>query len=241
MVKIFNLLTIQPFNKFSEVTMGQKVHPTSLRLGIVKNWSSQWYAKKRDFPPLVGEDNSIRTYIKKAFATANISKIEIARASSRVRVSIHTARPGVIIGRKGADIDRLRDELQAKIGKEVFIEIREIKMPQAEAQLIAENIAFQLLKRIAFRRAMKRSIQQAKDAGVEGIKISCAGRLGGAEMSRREGYKFGKVPLQTFKADIDYGFTQAHTPYGLIGVKVWVYKGDKLQAQQKERLAQRQR
>jgi len=219
--------------------MGQKVHPTALRLGIVKDWSSQWFARHRDFSALIGEDFKIRKYVKKNFATANIAQIDVTRASNRIKVGIHTSRPGVIIGRKGADIDRLRDELQEMTGKEVFIEIKEIKNPQVEAQLIAENIAFQLVKRIAFRRAMKRALQQAQDAGVEGIKVSCAGRLGGAEMSRREGYKFGKVPLQTFRANIDYGFAEAHTTYGLIGIKVWVYKGKKLEEQAKQKSTQR--
>ncbi len=215
--------------------MGQKVHPISIRLGFIKDWSSQWFAKTKDFPTLVGEDFKIRKHIKKEFATANISQVDVTRATSRVKISIHTARPGVIIGRKGADIDRLRDELQDMLGREVFVEIKEIKNPQAEAQLIAENVAFQLVKRIAFRRAMKRAIQFARDAGVEGVKISCAGRLGGAEMSRRETYKFGKIPLQTFRADIDYGFAEAHTTYGLIGIKVWVYKGEKLKEEETQK------
>ncbi|UCB57331.1 MAG: 30S ribosomal protein S3 [Candidatus Omnitrophota bacterium] len=206
--------------------MGQKVHPYALRLGYIKNWKSSWFSKKNDFPKLLHEDIKIRKYIKSSFTNAGISSIEIERASGRVRVILHTSRPGVIIGRRGADIDRLRDELQDITGKEVFIDIKEVKNPAIDAQLVAENIAFQLERRVAFRRAMKKAIQMAMNAGAEGIKIACRGRLGGAEMSRREGYREGKIPLQTFRADIDYGFTEARTAYGSIGVKVWTYKGE---------------
>jgi len=197
-----------------------------MRLGYIKTWRSRWFAKKKDFANNLHEDIEIRKYVKKNFSAAGIATIEIERASTRVKVIIHTAKPGIIIGRKGADIDRLRDDLQEKTKKEVYIDIKEIKHPAIEAQLVAENIAFQLEKRIAFRRAMKKAVQQAMTGGALGIKVKCAGRLGGAEMSRTEGYKEGKVPLQTFRADIDYGFTEAMTTYGLIGVKVWVYKGD---------------
>lgn len=216
--------------------MGQKVHPTSIRLGYIKDWSSQWFAKKKDFANLLHEDIKIRRYIKTNFSAASISKIEITRASNRVKVSIHTARPGVIIGRKGADIDRLRDELQDMTQKEIYIEIKEIKNPAAEAQLIAEQIAFQLERRIAFRRAMKRALQLAMDSGgIEGIRMRCAGRLGGAEIARKESYKAGRIPLQTFRADIDFGFAEAHTTYGLIGVKVWVCKGEVLPKKEGEK------
>ncbi len=206
--------------------MGHKVHPLSMRLGYIKTWRSRWFAKKKDFANNLHEDIEIRKYVKKTFSAAGIATIEIERASTRVKVIIHTARPGIIIGRKGADIDKLRDDLQDKTKKEIYIDIKEVKHPAIEAQLVAENIAFQLEKRIAFRRAMKKAVQQAMTGGALGIKVKCAGRLGGAEMSRTEGYKEGKVPLQTFRADIDYGFTEAMTTYGLIGVKVWVYKGD---------------
>lgn len=210
--------------------MGHKVHPLSMRLGYIKTWRSRWFArKKKDFADNLHEDIEIRKYVKKTFSTAGIATIEIERASNRAKVIIHTARPGIIIGRKGADIDRLRDDLQDRTKKEVYIDIKEVKNPAIEAQLVAENIAFQLEKRIAFRRAMKKAVQQAMTGGALGIKVKCAGRLGGAEMSRTEGYKEGKVPLQTFRADIDYGFTEALTTYGLIGVKAWVYKGDILE------------
>lgn len=206
--------------------MGQKVHPIGLRLGIVKNWSSNWFAKKKDFPANLIEDYKIRQFIKKNFASANIARIDIARASNKIKLEIHTARPGVIIGRRGADIDRLRDQLQDIASKDIYIDIKEIKKPSACAQLISENVAFQLTKRIGHRRAMKKAVQLALDAGVGGIKIHCAGRLGGSEMSRREVIKQGKVPLHTLRADIDYGFSEAITTYGKIGVKVWVYNGE---------------
>ncbi|MDD5073021.1 MAG: 30S ribosomal protein S3 [Candidatus Omnitrophica bacterium] len=206
--------------------MGHKVNPISMRLGYIKNWKSRWFARKKGFADALHEDLAIRKYVKKTFSAAGISSIDIERASNRAKVIIYTARPGIIIGRKGADIDRLRDDLQDKTKKEIYIEIKEVKNPSTDAQLVAENIAFQLEKRIAFRRAMKKAVQQAMNSGALGIKVKCAGRLGGAEMSRTEGYKEGKVPLQTFRADIDYGFTEALTTYGLIGVKSWIYKGD---------------
>jgi small subunit ribosomal protein S3 len=177
---------------------------------------------------LLHEDIKIRKFIKANFSSANISYIQIERASNRIRVAIYAARPGIIIGRRGADIDRLQDELQEMTQKEVLIDIKEIKNPAIEAQLIAENVAFQLEKRVAFRRAIKKAVQSAVDAGSKGIKIICSGRLGGAEMKRRESYKEGKIPLHTLRADIDYGFAEAHTTYGVIGVKVWVYKGEVL-------------
>ena len=207
--------------------MGQKVHPISFRLGYIKTWSSLWYANKKDFSRFLHEDIKIRKHVVKTFAQAAISKVEIERASDKIRVNIHTARPGVIIGRKGADIDRLREELQKMTGnKEVHINIREIKNPSANAQLISENIALQLEKRIAFRRAMKKAIQQAMDSGAKGIKIQTKGRLAGSEIARTEGYLEGTVPLHTLRADIEYGFSESMTTYGKIGVKVLVYKGD---------------
>ncbi|NQT90976.1 MAG: 30S ribosomal protein S3 [Candidatus Omnitrophica bacterium] len=206
--------------------MGQKVHPYGLRVGYIKTWRSRWFARKKDFANLLHEDIRIKNYIKKNFSSAAIPNIEIERASDRVRVIIFSARPGIIIGRKGADIDRLREDLNKLTDKEIYIDIKEIKSPYTEAQLVAENIAFQLVKRVAFRRAMKRALQLAMDNGAGGIRIRCSGRLGGAEIARSEKYMKGKIPLQTFRADIDYGFCEAHTTYGLIGIKVWLYKGD---------------
>lgn len=207
--------------------MGQKVHPISLRLGITKTWSSRWYAAKKDYAKFLHEDLKMRRHVKKTFHQAAISKVEIERASDKIRVHVFTARPGVIIGRKGADIDRLREDLQKMTGnKEVDVKIREIKNPSADAQLISENIALQLEKRIAFRRAMKKAMQQAIDSGAKGIKIQTKGRLAGSEIARTEGYLEGTVPLHTLRADIDYGFSESMTTYGKIGVKVIVYKGD---------------
>lgn len=206
--------------------MGQKVHPYGMRLGFIKGWKSAWFSRKKDFVQLLHEDVRIRRYIKKNFSNAGVANIVIERAAGRAKIILHTSRPGVIIGRRGADIDRLRDELQDLTSKQIYVDIKEIKNPQLEAQLVAENIAFQLEKRVAFRRVMKKAIQMTMNAGAGGIKVKCAGRLGGAEMSRKEGYREGKIPLQTFRADIDYGFTEARTTYGAIGVKVWIYKGE---------------
>lgn len=206
--------------------MGQKVNPISFRLGYTRSWESVWYARKKDFAKNLLEDIRIREHIRKNYKAAAVSKVGIERASEKTRVNIYTARPGVIIGRRGADIDRLRNELLKISSREVQINIREIKNPAIDAQLLSENIALQLEKRISFRRAMKKTMQQAKDAGAKGIKIKTKGRLGGAEIARTEGYHDGSVPLHTIKADIDYGFAEAMTTYGLIGVKVWVYKGD---------------
>jgi len=207
--------------------MGQKVHPYAFRLGYIKNWNSRWFSKKREFPQLLVEDAKIRKFIKKSLAQAAVSKVEIERASNRIRVLIFTARPGIIIGRRGSEVDRLKEQLQNMTNnKQIFIDIKEISSPQKEAQLVAENIAYQLERRIAFRRAMKKTAQNAIQAGAGGIKILCSGRLGGSEIARKEKYKYGKIPLQTLRADIDYGFTEAHTTYGLIGIKVWIYKGE---------------
>ncbi len=207
--------------------MGQKVHPVGFRIGYTKTWTSLWYAGNKDFAKFLHEDMKIRKHVMTAYAQAAIAKVEIERASDKIRVNIYTARPGVIIGRKGADIDRLREDLQGITGnKEVHINIREIKNPSIDAQLISENIALQLEKRIAFRRAMKKAIQQCMDAGAKGIKIQTKGRLAGAEIARAEGYLEGTVPLHTLRADIDFGFAESMTTYGKIGVKVLVYKGD---------------
>jgi len=208
--------------------MGQKVHPYGFRVGIINNWKSRWFCKKDTYNTTLIEDVKLKKFIKKKLQSAAVSKIEIERTGGRIRIIIFTARPGVIIGRRGSEIETLKDEIQGVVGeKEIFIDIKEIKKPNMEAQLIAENIAVQLEKRIAFRRAMKKAVQTAKNEGCEGIKLKISGRLGGAEIARKESYKFGKVPLQTLRADIDYGFTEAHTTYGLIGIKVWVYKGEK--------------
>jgi small subunit ribosomal protein S3 len=207
--------------------MGQKVNPISFRLGYIKSWSSLWYAGKKDFARFLHEDLKIRKHTLRTFNQAAISKVDIERASDKIRVNVYTARPGVIIGRKGADIDRLREDLQKITGnKEVHINIREIKNPSVDAQLVAENIALQLEKRIAFRRAMKKAIQQTMDAGAKGIKIQTKGRLAGSEIARAEGYHEGTVPLHTLRADIEVGFAEAMTTYGKIGVKVLIYKGD---------------
>ena len=207
--------------------MGQKVHPISFRLGVIKTWNSLWYAGKKDFAKFLHEDIKIRKHVLKAFNQAAIAKVEIERASDKIRVNIHTARPGVIIGRKGADIDRLREDLQGITGnKEIHINIREIKNPSSDAQLISENVALQLAKRIAFRRAMKKAMQQCLDGGAKGIKIQTKGRLAGSEIARAEGYHEGTVPLHTLRADIEMGFAESLTTYGKIGVKVLVYKGD---------------
>jgi small subunit ribosomal protein S3 len=206
--------------------VGQKVNPIALRIGYTKNWRSLWYADKKDFAKNILEDYKIRDYIKEKFVQAAVSLVVIERLAEQIKVKIFSARPGVIIGRRGADIDRLKGDLGKITPKEITIDIQEIKNPAIDAQLIAQNVGFQLEKRVAFRRAMKRAIEQARSAGAKGIKIRCSGRLGGAEMARTEGYREGKIPLQTLRADIDYGFSEARTTYGIIGIKAWVYKGD---------------
>ncbi len=212
--------------------MGQKVHPLALRIGYTKNWRSLWFAERREFAKNVQEDFKIRKYINEQFKQAAVSLIVIERLAEQIKIRIHSARPGVIIGRRGADIDRLRGDLGNITKKDIQVDIQEIKNPSIDAQLISQSIAFQLEKRVAFRRAMKRAMEQARAAGAKGIKIRCSGRLGGAEMARTEKYYEGKVPLQTLRADIDYGFSEALTTYGLLGVKVWVYKGDVIKDQE---------
>lgn len=208
--------------------MGQKAHPYGLRVGIIKDWRSRWFAKKDNFPSMLIEDIRLRRYVKNRLYGAAVSNIEIERTGERIRIIVHTARPGVVIGRRGSEIETLKEELQSHIGdKQIFLDIKEVKQAATEAQLIAENIALQLEKRVAFKRTLKRSLQMARDAGCEGLKIKLSGRLGGAEIARKETIRYGKIPLQTLRADIDYGFTEAHTTYGLIGIKVWVYKGEK--------------
>ena len=203
--------------------MGQKVHPTGFRLGINKSWVSRWYAEN-DFGKLLQEDLTIRKYLKKKLYQAGVSKIEIERATNKIRINIFTSRPGMVIGRKGAEIDQLKKELQSITDKEIYINIHEVKKPDLDAQLVAESIALQLIRRVAFRRAIKKSVSTALKFGALGIKVSCAGRLGGAEIARQEWYREGRVPLHTLRANIDYGFAEALTTYGLIGVKVWINK-----------------
>jgi small subunit ribosomal protein S3 len=206
--------------------MGQKVHPSLLRIGFIKNWDSRWFAKKKDFARFIDEDYRIRKFIKAGFKQAAVSRIIIERLADRVQIRILSARPGLIIGRHGADIERLREDLNDIIKKEVDVKIEEVKNPALDAQLVGENIAGQIEKRVAFRRAIKRAIEQAMNSGAKGIRVACAGRLGGAEMSREETYKQGKIPLSTLRADIDYALSESLTTYGLIGIKVWIYKGD---------------
>jgi small subunit ribosomal protein S3 len=207
--------------------VGQKVNPIGLRIGIVKDWNSRWFAQK-EYTKNLHDDFAIRDYIKKKFYHAGIAKVEIERAAGKATVNIYTARPGIIIGRKGAEIENIMRELMKLTGSEVSINIKEVRKPEANAQLIAEAIATQLERRVSFRRAMKKSVFTAMKLGVEGIKISCAGRLGGAEMARREWYREGRVPLHTLRADIDYGLAEAKTTYGIIGIKVWVFNGEVL-------------
>ena len=206
--------------------MGQKVHPYGFRLGINKPWKSNWFAK-RDFPILLLEDIAIREYIKKNLSHAGVANVEVERSASRVRINIHTSRPGIIIGKKGLEVDKLKEEIQKFVqGKQVNLNIKEIRRAELDATLIAQNIALQLLKRISFRRAMKKSVVSAQRFGAKGVKIRCSGRLGGAEIARSEWYREGRVPLHTLRADIDYGTAEANTTYGIIGIKAWVYKGD---------------
>lgn len=205
--------------------MGQKAHPYGLRLGFIKPWKARWFAKK-NFSDYLHEDLKIRKFLKEKLGYAGISNVEIERSSGRVRVRIYTARPGVIIGRRGQEIDKIKEELGSLTRDELFVDIKEVKNPHVDAQLVAENVAMQLEKRVGFRRAMKKAVQMAMSKGGLGIKILCKGRLGGAEIARDEGYREGKVPLSTFRSDIDYGFAEAFTTYGTIGCKVWIYKGD---------------
>ena len=207
--------------------MGQKVNPHGLRVGVIKDWDSRWYAEA-DFADNLVEDYEIRTFLKKKLYSAGVSKIEIERASDRVKIIIFTAKPGIVIGKGGAEIEKLKAEVQKMTAKKLFIDIKEVKRPDRDAQLVAENIAAQLENRVSFRRAMKSTMQRTMKAGAKGIKTQCAGRLGGAEIARTEHYHEGTIPLQTLRADIDYGFAEADTTYGKIGVKVWIYKGEVL-------------
>ncbi len=208
--------------------MGQKVNPHGLRVGIIKDWDSKWYANKKDFAELLLEDNKIRKYVKEKLYTAGISKIAIERASKKIKISISTAKPGMVIGRGGTGVEELRVALEKLTGKSVVINVEEIKIQDLDSQLVAESIASSLERRVSFRRAMKQAIQRTMRAGAKGIKTAVSGRLGGADMARTEGYSEGTIPLQTLRADIDYGFAEADTTYGKLGVKVWLYKGEVL-------------
>ncbi|MBN1833928.1 MAG: 30S ribosomal protein S3 [Deltaproteobacteria bacterium] len=205
--------------------MGQKVNPIGFRLGINRDWDSRWFARK-EYKDFILEDYHIRRFLKKRLSQAGVSKIEIERAASKVRIKIHTARPGLVIGKKGAEIENVKRDLEKRINREIILDIQEVRKPEVDAQLVAENVAMQLVRRISFRRAMKKSVSSALRFGVQGIKIACSGRLGGAEMARREWYRKGRVPLHTIRADIDYGFAEAYTTYGVVGVKVTLFKGE---------------
>lgn len=207
--------------------MGQKVNPVGLRLGIVKTWDSRWYAEK-EYSKFLQEDIFIRRYIKEKLYHAGISKVEIERTANRAKITIRAARPGIIIGQKGAEIEKLQKEIQKLTQREIAINIQEVRRVEADAQLVAENMALQLERRVAFRRVMKKSVSASMKFGAQGIKVACAGRLGGAEIARAEWYRDGRVPLSTLRADIDYGFAEARTTYGAIGIKVWIYRGDVL-------------
>lgn len=213
--------------------MGQKVHPHGLRVGVIKDWDARWFAHKKDFADTLMEDVALRDRLKKRLYNAGISKIEIERAANRVKVNIFTAKPGIVIGKGGTGVDALKKDIEKFTGKSCIINIVEVRSPDTDAQLVAENIAAQLEKRISYRRAMKQAIARAMKAGAKGIKTMVSGRLNGAEIARTEGYREGTIPLQTIRADIDYGFAEAHTTYGRLGVKIWIYKGDVLPSAKK--------
>jgi len=208
--------------------MGQKVNPHGLRVGIIKDWDSKWYADKENFSDYLIEDHKIREYVKEKLFIAGISKVEIERAANRIKLSVHTAKPGMVIGKGGSGVEALRKDLEKLTGKNVIVNVEEVKVMELDAQLVAENIASQLERRVSFRRAMKQAIQRTMRSGAKGIKTSVSGRLGGADMARTDGYSEGTIPLQTLRADIDYGFAEADTTYGKLGVKVWIYKGEVL-------------
>lgn len=208
--------------------MGQKVHPTGIRLGYIKDWTSRWYASSKNYPDYLNKDLAVREFLRRKLAHASVSRIQINRPANNAQITIHTARPGIVIGKKGEDIDALRRELAAMLGAPVQVSVEEIRKPELDAQLVAEGVAQQLEKRIMFRRAMKRAVTNTLRLGAEGIKINVSGRLNGAEIARSEWYREGRVPLHTFRADIDYGLAEAKTTYGVIGVKVWIFKGEVL-------------
>ncbi|AAR36244.1 30S ribosomal protein S3 [Geobacter sulfurreducens] len=210
--------------------MGQKVNPVGFRLGVIRTWDSRWYAEA-DYSKLLHEDLKLRNFLKKRLYNSGVSKIEIERAANKAKINIYTARPGLIIGKKGAEVETLKKELAKLTDKEIYLNIQEVRKPELDAQLVAENVALQLERRVAFRRAMKKSVTSSLKFGAKGIRITCSGRLGGAEMSRTEWYREGRVPLHTLRADIDYGFAEAKTTYGIIGVKVLIFKGEVLPGQ----------
>jgi small subunit ribosomal protein S3 len=215
--------------------VGQKVHPVGFRLGYTEDWRSRWFAK-RDYAELLHEDIALRKMIKDRFHHAGVSRVEIERAANKLKIDIHTSRPGIVIGRNGSEVERLKKDIEGKTRREVYVNIQEVHRPELDAQLIAENIALQLQRRVAFRRAMRRSVESALRFGAEGIKVRCSGRLGGLEIARSEWYLQGKLPLHTLRADIDYGFAESLTTYGQIGVKVWVYRGQILDLEQERRV-----
>ncbi len=208
--------------------MGQKVNPNGFRVGVIRDWNTRWYASKKDFADYLVEDRKIRDHVKKKYFAAGVSRIEIERAANKITVNIHTSRPGMLIGKGGAGVEIIKTDVSTLVSKPVNVNIIEVRNPDTDAQLVAENIAAQLEKRISFRRAMKQAMGRSMKAGAKGIKLLCAGRLGGAEIARSEGYHEGSIPLQTMRADIEYGFAEAHTTYGRIGIKVWIYKGEVL-------------
>jgi small subunit ribosomal protein S3 len=214
--------------------MGQKVHPTGIRLGIVKDWTSTWYADSKNYADLLNTDLDVREFLRKKLASASVSRIQINRPAKHAHITIHTARPGVVIGKKGEEIDKLRAEVSRRMGIPVHISIEEIRKPELDAQLVAEGIAQQLERRIMFRRAMKRAVQSSMRVGAGGIRVNIAGRLNGAEIARSEWYREGRVPLHTLRADIDYGFAEARTTYGILGVKVWIFRGEIFEDMQEE-------
>ena len=216
--------------------MGQKVNPHGLRVGIIKDWDSKWYADKKTFNEYLVEDNNIREFVKKKLFISGVSKIEIERAANRIKLTVFTAKPGMVIGKGGSGVEELRLDIEKMTKKSVVVNVEEIKIPELDAQLVAENIASQLERRVSFRRAMKQAIQRTMRSGGKGIKTSVSGRLGGADMARTEGYSEGTIPLQTLRADIDYGFAEANTTYGKLGVKVWLYKGEVLPTKKVEKV-----
>jgi len=211
-----------------EVSLGQKVNPIGFRLGVIRSWDSKWFSRK-DYAKFIEDDWRIRKFLKKKLYHAGISKIGIERWAKRIRLRIHAARPGIVIGKKGSEIEILKKELEKMVPQEVVVDIQEVRKPEIDAQLVAENVGLQIVRRVTYRRAMKRSVSSAMRFGAKGIKVCCAGRLGGAEMARTEWYKEGRIPLHTLRADIDYGFSEARTTYGIIGVKVWIFHGDILE------------
>lgn len=216
--------------------MGQKVHPRGFRLGVIENWESRWYAEK-EYAPLLYEDIRIRNFIKQRLHHAGISKVEIERAGNKVKLNIYTARPGIVIGKKGAEIEKLKAEIMRLSDKEIYLNIHEVRRPDLDAQLVAENVALQLERRVAFRRAMKESVARAIRMGAQGVKVQVAGRLGGTEIARTEWHREGRVPLHTLRADINYGLAEAKTTYGVIGVKVWIFRGEVLTKEEEEQKA----